>query len=114
MTSVVNRFLFNQSLTLDVRCVLKKQQLSLNSVAFDNQPTYDLVVLSNLPKNILTHDIKGWKHIVYMYIQWKPVKVNTSGRENVLTLSEVDLIHRHIVKIFQSHVIVSLAVAVCP
>jgi len=35
-----------------------------------------------------------------MELQWKPVKVNTSGREKVWTLSEVDLIRtqRHIVK----------------
>ena len=31
--------------------------------------------------------------IADFHVQWKPVKVNTSGRENVLTLSEVDLIH---------------------
>jgi len=45
----------------------------------------------------------------FILIQWKLVKVNTSGRKNVLTLSEVDLIHiqRHIVKYSQVFNLVS-------
>ena len=55
-------------LTLAVRRVPKTEQRSLNLVAFDNHPTCDLVVLSSFPKTILTHDTKGWKHIVNMCV----------------------------------------------
>ena len=41
-------------------------------MAFDNQLTYDFVILSNPQKIISTHDTRGWKHIVDLCVYGDP------------------------------------------
>ena len=65
-------------LTLAVCRVPKMEHRSRNLVAFDNQPTCGLVVLNSFPKTILTHDTKGWTHIVHICVYGEKFTTLTS------------------------------------
>merc|ERR1719239_810758 len=84
-------------LTLAVRRVPKTEQRSLNLVAFDNHPTCDLVVLSSFPKTILTHDTKGWKHIVNMCVYGERFTTLTLIRTSCSVFGSDFYIEKHFV-----------------